>query len=127
MIWGRIVWNFFCLLTDNSSYICVLVHVGKIIILLLHHISINAELTSTSSTIIGNFKFLKVFTKVSFFWDQTQDMISSGFLPSKQTSELVYLIRGLFFSRGTTWTHILTWISGKTDFTSGRGFCIVSR
>ena len=65
-------------------------------------------------------------TKVSFFWDQRQDMNSINFPPKKQGSDcLIYLsgltIRGLFYRQETTWTHGLTRISENTDFSLKKG------
>ena len=53
----------------------------------------------------------KRFTKGSFFWDQIQDMSSSG-LPIRKVSDwLTYLVHQLdacVFWRETTWSHVLT-------------------
>ena len=60
------------------------------------------------------------YTKVSFFWDQSQDMSSSGFPPKKPSSDLmtylVYQLKACFFWQEITWTHVLTRILEKTDF-----------
>ena len=65
-------------------------------------------------------KFHKIwYTKVSFFWDQIQDMSLSGFpLKEQSTDWLIFLVYQLeaFFWQETTWTHVLTQISEKTDF-----------
>ena len=55
--------------------------------------------------------FNSVVTKVSFFWDQSQDMSLSGF-PQKKNSPLIFLV----IWRKTPWTHVQTRISEKTDF-----------
>ena len=57
--------------------------------------------------------------KVNFFWDQSQNMSLSGFLPKKQGSDwltyLVYQLEACFFGEETTWTYVLTRISEKTN------------
>ena len=59
-------------------------------------------------------------TKVSFFWDHSQDKSSRSFLPRKQISDwltnLIYQLEVCFFWPETTWTPALTQISEKTDF-----------
>ena len=60
-------------------------------------------------------------TKVIFFWDPSQEMSSSGFPPKNTGLRLANLSgqpileRPVFFWRETTQTHVLTWISEKTD------------
>ena len=66
-------------------------------------------------------KNILIIPKVSFFWDQSQDIISSSFAAKKPVLWLADLsglpIRGLFFWQKTTWTHdVQTRISEKTDF-----------
>ena len=55
-------------------------------------------------------------------------MSSSGFLPKKQTSDwltyLVYQLEACFFWWATTWTHGLTQISEKIDFSSIKSHCV---
>ena len=59
-------------------------------------------------------------TKVSFFWDQSQDMSSSGFPPNKQASiwltYLVYQLQACFFSGKLL--ELMSWLGflEKTDF-----------
>ena len=53
-------------------------------------------------------------TKDSFFWDQSQDMNSSGFPAKKQASDWqIYLVYQLEAWQETTWTHVLPRISEK--------------
>ena len=72
--------------------------------------------------LVFRFSFSKNMTKVSFFWDQSQDMSSSSF-PQKKTgfwlADLSGLpLRGLFIWWEDAWTHVLTLISDKTYFSS---------
>ena len=65
-----------------------------------------------------------VLAKVSFFWDQSQDMGSSSFLLKKQVSDyltyLVYKLEACFLAGEITWTPVLNRISEKTDFGTSR-------
>ena len=57
--------------------------------------------------------------KVSFFWDQIQDMSSSGFLPKTRSligrQDRSANQRPVFWWE-ITWTHVLIWILEKTNF-----------
>ena len=62
--------------------------------------------------------------KFSFFWeqstlDQSQDMVVSRQKTGLWLAGISGLpIRGQFFWRETTWTHVLTWISEKSNFSA---------
>ena len=78
---------------------------------LRHPVMCNKSFAYYSFTYIHTY----MHTKVSFFWDLSQDMSSSGFPPKNKASDwLTYLV--WFFWLETTWTHVLNRISEKTDF-----------
>ena len=60
--------------------------------------------------------FNSVVTKVSFFWDQSQDMSLSGFPQKKKKKQASDWLIFLVIWRKTPWTHVQTRISEKTDF-----------
>ena len=63
-------------------------------------------------------------TKVSFFWDQSQDMSSSGFPPNKQASiwltYLVYQLQACFFSGKLL--ELMSWLGFLEKLTLGTWF-----